>query len=977
MTKSFKDTLNLPKTDFSLRANAKAKEPAMLERWQNEKLYEKAGEKNEENGEIFVLHDGPPFANGHMHMGHALNRILKDIVCKVKRMEGYNVVSIPGWDCHGLPIELKVAADHKEDKRTPEGRVSFKKACREYAQKWIDIQKEELQRLGVVTDWDNPYIMMDPKIEAEVLRVFATFVEKGYIERKGKTIPWCATCQTALATAEIEHKDRFDPSCYILFPFANENAKKIFPKVEIKEVGLLVWTTTPWTIPLNRAVMLHPSASYVLLQGRTDDEAFVVGAELADSICEMMDVTKKVLATVDSKTFEGALVGHPYIDGQEAPIIFSDTVMLTDGTACVHSAPGCGPEDYLIGIKHGLEIFSPLSADGKYTEEIKPAELNGMSILDGQKWSIKKMEEVDRLVFKGKMNHSYPHCWRCHEGLMFRATDQWFCDLTKNNIVDRAVEKCDELTFYPEWGKKRLTGSMKSRSEWCLSRQRHWGIPIPALLCNDCEHPHLTADLIRKVAAGVAEEGVEYWDGLSIAQMKEMGMFGDGLVCEKCGNNDIDTFKKEFDILDVWFGSGVSHDAIKALWKEFKLPADLYLEGSDQHRGWFQSSLLNSMIVHDDTCTRAFLTHGFILDEDAQKMSKSKGNVTNPQELVEKYSADIVRLWVASSDFSGDVIVSQAVFRNVAEVYKKIRNTCRFLISNLYDYDYKKDAISVEDMLAVDQYALSRLQEVIASVRVDYEKHSFTSVFQTINTFCTNDLSSFFLDVAKDRLYIEEADGLMRRSAQTAMYEILDALTKLIAPILSYTAEDIADNYQGEGHPSIHLQDFPVEKCICDRAMKKRKFDAEKMFEVAHRVTTIKDATSEVCMSGCWSILFDLRTAVLKAIEGKRASGEIKHSLESSVTFYLDESKEQVCAVQAFIDYIASGESIERFFKDFFIVSQCKIVDSPAGLQPSQVDWLYVDVQRAEGVKCPRCWQWDTEVDEDGLCRRCHDVVNN
>ncbi|MBU1008203.1 isoleucine--tRNA ligase [Candidatus Dependentiae bacterium] len=961
--KSFKETLNLPKTEFSIRSNAKAKEAEILECWQAEKLYDKAVDKNS-GDKTFTLHDGPPFANGHMHMGHALNRTLKDITCKFKRMSGYKIVSFPGWDCHGLPIELKVL---KELGEAGSDRVLFKKKCREYAQRWIDIQKDEIKRLGVVTDWDRPYITMSPAYEASILKSFAMFVEKGYIERKGKTVPWCASCQTVLATAEIEYQDKKDPSCYILFPLEHERVKQKFPKLFQQNpdlsINLLVWTTTPWTIPLNRAVVLHPTAPYVVLQGKENNQAIVVGEKRADEVCSKAGIEKKILARFSPALLAGVQVNHPYIESLQAPIILDDMVMLEDGTACVHSAPGCGPEDYFLGIKNNLEIFSPLSPDGKYTEDIEPKELEGMLVFDGQIWSIKKMAEVGRLFHKESIKHSYPHCWRCQSPLIFRATDQWFCDLQHDNLVERAIKKSEQLIFIPDWGKTRLTSSMASRTEWCLSRQRQWGVPITALICKKCDHAFLDPDFIRKVAEHVAKEGIEYWDRVTLQELIQAGILPDNFSCTSCGTHDLSDFEKEMDIVDVWFESGVSHTAVGEIYPDLKLPADLYLEGSDQHRGWFQSSLLSSMIMYDETCTKSFVTHAFVVDERGQKMSKSKGNVVSPQDVVTRYSADILRLWVAASDFQDDIIISEKILKNVAEVYRKIRNTCRFMISNLYDFDVTKDMVPVADMLPLDQYALSKLQEITTSVTDAYDKYWFTQVFHLLNKYCTNDLSSFYLDICKDRLYIEKPDGKMRRSAQTAIYHILDSLTHLMAPILSFLSEEVSDFYQQDKHESIHLQSFPEGLDIWGLLQKqKTPVWPHPMLRDGVVSNLSEVVTFAARMTGYWSLLETVRPDLLKAIEIQREKGLIKHSLEARVTVYVDESHEQAK------DFLSLDN---RFFKDFIIVSQFEFADSPDNLEATNLPWLHVRVEHADGVKCPRCWQWDTTDHPDELCRRC------
>lgn len=966
--KSFKETLNLPKTDFSIRANAKTKEPELLERWKKESLYKKAVVKDSKK--TFALHDGPPFANGHMHMGHALNRILKDITCKAKRMDGYKVVSVPGWDCHGLPIEHKVLKEFNLDKKSEDfDRVDFKKKCRAYAQKWIEVQKEEVMRLGVVTNWDHPYITMSPQYEAGIMKSLATFVEKGFVERKEKTVPWCASCQSVLAIAEIEHKDKKDPSCYILFPLKEESSPEL-------EVSLLIWTTTPWTIPLNRAVLLHPKAKYVMLQGKEANQAFIVGEALADKVCEMVSIEKKVLKEFASKDFEGKKVSHPYIDGLEVPIILDDMVLLEDGTACVHCAPGCGPEDYVIGVRNGLEIFSPISSDGSYTEGIQPKELEGMPVSDGQIWSIKKMHGKGKLFHKASMTHSYPHCWRCHSPLIFRATKQWFCNLHKDNLVERAVESAGELSYVPDWGKSRLSSSISSRTEWCLSRQNQWGVPIPALACNACGESHLSAEFIRGVAEEVAKEGIEYWDRVTLGELQEKGILK-SLSCVACGAGDL---CKEMNIVDVWFESGISHTAVQEQHPELPIPADVYLEGSDQHRGWFQSSHLSAMIMYDHSCTKSFVTHGFVLDEKAEKMSKSKGNVVSPQDVIGRYSADILRLWVAGSDFSSDIIISEQILKNTSEVYRKIRNTCRFMISNLYDFDVTRDMVAIEKLPLLDQYALAHLQDVIVSVKKAYDDYWFTQVFHAINRYCTNDLSSFYLDILKDRLYTEKADGHLRRSAQTVMYHILDALTRLLAPVTTFLAEEVSDFYQHDKQDSIHLQEFPEVVDVWG-AVQRALLPAHQSFlKVYVQKGDAGQATFGIKMTGWWNLLEKIRPEFLKAIEDQRAKDLIKHSLEAKVKVFVDDSHEEAKQFLEFVEFVKALDD-KRFFRDFIIVSQFEFVAEKAGLGKDAaafetgLPWLFVSVSHADGHKCPRCWQWEESDHPDGLCDRCDSVV--
>lgn len=955
----FQDTLNLPHTDFPIRAYAATKEPEILARWAEEELSAKAQGINKD-AEPFVMHDGPPYTNGHIHLGHAFNKILKDIVCKSRRMEGKHVPFTPGWDCHGLPIELKVTTELgiEESKIENKGiteeeraaRVAFKKQCRAYAQKWIDIQREEFKELGVLADWNNIYYTMEPAYEASIIEAFADFVEKGYIERKGKTVSWCASCQTVLASAEIEHKERKDPSTYILFPMSNEVSHKIFPfAVETRPelvVNMLIWTTTPWTIPLNRAIALHPTAPYVLLQGRSENEAFIVAKALADKVCEVAGIEKVELAECDATVFKGKHALHPYIEDQKTPIIFDDSVLLTDGTACVHSAPGCGPEDYLLGIKNNLEIFSPLSPDGKYQKGIKPAELEGMSITDGQIWSLRKLKETNTLFHKSSIRHAYPHCWRCRNGLMFRATDQWFCDLQKNSLTDSTLAEIEKMQFIPEWGKARLEAFVSGRSEWCISRQREWGVPIVSLLCKvkDCGWAYLDAGFIRAVAKKVSTEGVEYWDRVTLPELVEDGLLPKDFSCGSCGNSDLSLFGQERDILDVWFDSGVSHHAVLKRYPELTFPADLYLEGSDQHRGWFQSSLLSSMVVNGKAQAKAVMTHGFLVDEKKHKMSKSLGNVVAPQDVIKNFSRDVLRLWVASTDFSGDVVISDKLLKNVAEVYRKIRNTCRFMLSNLYDFDAKKDSVEFGDLLKIDQYILMQLQDLHKGVLEHYQNYHFAGVVQLLNNFCVNNLSSMYLDIAKDRLYVEKADGKLRRSCQTALYHILDSLSRLMAPVLSFLAEEVTDAFDGGKQKSIHLALF-------------------------------SSSTVESTQDNAWSFLEQLRSVVLKAIEGQRQAGMVKHSLEAQLTLYVDFEADGIAPLKAFVDELSACEDKQRFFKDWFIVSQVEFTQAADSLPPTDLPWARVAVAHADGNKCPRCWQW-SPAQEGQLCKRCENSIN-
>ncbi|MCK5633069.1 isoleucine--tRNA ligase, partial [bacterium] len=866
------------------------------------------------------------------------------------------------WDCHGLPIELKVS-----QKFPGLSRVELKKKCRIYAQKWVDIQKEEFKALGVLMDWNHPYLTMNPKYEASILRSFGTFVAGGYIERKNKTVPWCFSCQTVLASAEIEHKERKDPSIYVEFPLSISTAQNIFPKIK-KPISLLIWTTTPWTLPLNRAVTLKPKSEYVILNIK--DKLVIVGKKLADTVCSTMKVTKVVITEFNSDQLINAQVHHPFVVDLKVPIIFDPFVSLQDGTACVHSAPGCGPEDYELGIKNGLEIFSPLGPDGKYTEGIAPKELEGMPIRDGQIWVLRKLIELDKLLHKTSIRHPYPHCWRCANGLMFRATKQWFCDLAKGDLKKKALLACETIQALPPKTINRLKATVESRLEWCLSRQRVWGVPIPALLCNDCETPYISKELIQKVAAKVEQQGIEYWDTVALEELVAKDF--------SCNNCQSTNFRKETDILDVWFDSGVSHQAVLKRREHLGLPADMYIEGKDQHRGWFQSSLLTGLVLEKMAPFKTLITHGFTVDKTGRKMSKSLGNVVAPQEIINKLGTDGLRLWASSIDIQGDAIVSDVLVKNVQEVFRKVRNTCRFLLSNLYDFDIQKDAVDLDALLPIDRYALEQMCRINEEVIDLYKQYDFTAVFHKFADYVTVDLSSFYLDIVKDRLYVEKADGLKRRSTQTVFWYLLDTLTKLIAPILSFNAEQLSDHYQKNKKESVHLQRFADLKPIYEQLARQyasyptsipTKFDAS-----AFENLELKNAF--VRKENMWVTLKEVRSAILKAIELKREKNIIKHPLEAAVTVYFDIKHENVAPLVEFYEQLKhSGQDATDFLKEFLIVSQFTIAQKSEGLEQSEFPGMHVSIERVSGAKCPRCWHWSTNKQEHNLCARCENII--
>ena len=964
---SFKDTLNLPTTDFPIRANAAVEDPKMIERWGSEHIYEKTFFCYK-GSEKFILHDGPPYANGNIHLGTAFNKVRKDMLAKAQRMLGKQVPVQPGWDCHGLPIELNVTKKHPNAK--PQ---ELRKECRAFARHWIDVQREEFKQLAVFMDWEHPYLTMDYSYESSILEAFSVFVKKNYIERKNKTVPWCASCQTVLAISEIEYYDRKDPSIYVTFPLPATAVKEILPELAEKSVSLSVWTTTPWTLPLNRAVLVRPDATYSVLQ--TDKGYLIVGKQLADELCSVLEITKKVVAELDAeKLAAGHKAQHPFVPKLQVPILLDPLVSTEEGTALVHCAPGCGPQDYEFGVRNNLEIFSPISASGHYTKGIVPHELEGMLVADGQIWVLKKLDELGMLLAKKNITHSYPHCWRCRNGLIFRATKQLFCDLSKHNLRDRVLRAIDDIHMLPENSKNRLRAALEGRLEWCLSRQRIWGVPIPALLCDHCDYAYCPHELVRYVAKGVAQHGIEYWDDISITKL-----ISENLICPGCKSSK---WRKEQDTLDVWFGSGVSHYAVLDKNPELAFPADVYLEGKDQHRGWFQSSLLTSMVIEEEACMKSILTHGYTVDERGHKMSKSLGNVVLPHDLAAKIGVDGLRLWASTIDYSSEAILSDVLVRNVQEVHRKIRNTARFLLSNLYDFDIDRDAVGADQMRIIDQYAMQQLFEQSVRILDAYNRYDFTAVFHELANYCSVDLSSFYLDIVKDRLYVEAADGTLRRSAQTTCWYILDTLTRLIAPILSITAEQLSDHYQKNKKESIHLQKFAPLRSVWDISGKQKVVNPVDFIPKTNR-PKVDDVLAEINRipfmmqyHAQWDLLKDLRDALLKAIEQKREVGMIKHPLEARLAIYFDFDKERRELLDAFFKMLEkTGQTPSAFFKEFLIVSQVTIADKPDNLTESSMPGLWVAVEHAAGTKCPRCWQWEKTTHEHGLCERCQRIV--
>lgn len=946
--KTYKHTLNLPQTDFPIRANQKLEDKLIIEKWEKEDLYRKTFDHNK-GKKKFLLADGPPYANGPIHLGAAFNKTLKDIVTKSRRMMGMHVPCTPGWDCHGLPIEIKVIQE-----QPGLNRLDLKKACRAYAENWIAHQMNDFKNLGVLMDWSRPYKTMDFTYEAEVMRCFGQLVQQGFIERKNRTVPWCASCQTVLATAEVEYAERKDPSIYVLFELNQEAKKLIAPTIVTEQIFLIVWTTTPWTLPLNRAVLLNPTATYAIVR-LPGNRYGVVCTDLVEKMFGLMEQKAESIATFDASNIDFTFwkAKNPVLDNYWVPVIKDSSVLLSDGTACVHSAPGAGPEDYEIGLKYKLEIFSPVGPDGVMQSSIEPKELVGKTVEQVQSWVLQKLIEAGLLLHKNSIKHSYPHCWRCRKGLIFRATKQWFCSLTHNGLKEKAIAFVDQMTMVPEGSHNRLKATIAARYEWCLSRQRTWGTPIPAVLCGTCDYVYCTTEFVKLASDLVLQSGIEAWEVLNINDLLPKNF-----CCPLCKGT---AFKKEEDILDVWFDAGLSHTAVYKHNPELDFPLDVYLEGKDQHRGYFQSALLTSVALHEKPCMNTIITHGFTVDAKGRKMSKSLGNGVSPQEVIDKVGVDGLRLWASSIDISGEAVVSDVLLNNIAESYRKIRNTCRFLLSNLYDFSYETDALPLGKLLPIDKYGLYELNKIHTHIIKAYQEYNFTAVFHGLVDYCTTGLSAFYLDIVKDRLYVAQKNGYERRSAQTVCYLILDTLARDMAPILSLLAEQLTDHYQSNKQVSVHLQSFTQHLDTINTLLFANINSDEKM----------NGAFLEQ-YEDMWIRLKKMRSSVLKAIEHLREKGIVKHSLEAKVLLTFNKQSSLLMLFKRFI--LTDVQSVEAFIAEYTIVSQVEILINNATDMLENEDY-FIQAFHADGTKCPRCWQWQVKQHEDALCSRCQNIV--
>jgi len=878
----YSTTVNLPKTDFPMKADLPKREPVMLAQWEKEKVYEQALKRRE--GKVkFVLHDGPPYANGHLHLGHALNKILKDIIVRYKTMAGYYAPYVPGWDCHGLPIELQLMKELKVTDKHKVDRAQFREQAKAFAQKFVDIQREEFKRMGILGDWDHPYLTMAEDYMKAIVETFQQLEAKGYVYRGKKPVYWCTNDETALAEAEVEYENDPGPSIYVAFPLHaapnfNEDSgghgddKKALLWTS-GSVSFVIWTTTPWTLPANRAIAVHPDEDYVLFEEAKSKKKYIIAAKRLESFEKLCGVSGKVLDQMPGHTFKEAFARHPWIEDLYVPVLLANFVMMDTGTGLVHIAPGHGMEDYALGSAHDLEVYSPVDDKGRFTEDVPL--WKGLHVFKANPLIIDFLKEKGALLHTEEITHSYPHCWRCHRPVIFRATEQWFLSIDHEHLRERLLKALDGVTFYPEFGRNRITGMVKNRPDWCLSRQRLWGTEIPS---------------------------------------KET--------------------QKDPDIFDVWFESGVSWAAVLQQRPELRYPADMYLEGSDQHRGWFQTSLIPSVAAEGMAPFKSILTHGFVMDGEGKPMSKSLGNVIAPDEIIKQYGADVLRLWVASSDYGGDVRLSPEILRGLSDSYRKVRNTLRYLLNNLSDFDPCKHAVAYADLEEIDRWALHRLQEEIGDALAAYKGYQFHRVISRLVSFCGAELSSFYLDVSKDRLYCDPPESRSRRAAQTVLSQTVDALVRLLAPVLSFTADEV---WRALGHhENVAITDLPsVETSYMDK-------------ELANRYTQF----------------FRIRESLLLEIEKARAAGEIKAPREVDATIVLrdkvDANNLQRSGLKLAVDMGVSMLGIT--------------------LDPSIASPWTVKVKKAPGAKCARCWIYKMDVGADkawpDICERCANAVD-
>jgi len=913
-----------------MKANLIKREPEQIEMWEKYRLYDKI--RNVSQGrELFILHDGPPYANGNIHIGTALNKILKDVIVRSRQMSGFDAVYVPGWDCHGLPVEHNVDKElgSKKEEIT---QAEFRSECRSYAEKYIDIQREEFKRLGVMGDWEDPYLTMNYRYEAVIARECGKFALDGSLFRSKKPIYWCNTCKTALAEAEIEYQDESTPSIFVKFPFIDDLSKEI-PVLAEKKVFIVIWTTTPWTIPANLAVALHPDFTYAAVD-TGNNEVFILAKDLVETCMKTFGISDfSILTEFEAGLLERKRCINPLYE-RESLIILGLHVTLDAGTGCVHTAPGHGREDYEVGLQYGLDVYSPVDDNGCFTQDVEF--FKGKFVFDANKEINVKLDEIGSLLVEEQIKHSYPHCWRCKKPVIFRATPQWFISMEKTGLRKKALDEIDRVKWIPHWGKERIYGMIENRPDWCVSRQRAWGVPIAVFYCENCETPIINQEIIDHVYSLFKEHGADIWFEKEINDILPVDM-----KCQNCGNKK---FIKETDILDVWFDSGVSHAAVLEERSNLRWPADLYLEGSDQHRGWFHSSLLEAVGTRDHAPYKSVLTHGFVVDADGKKMSKSVGNIVAPKEVIDRYGAEILRLWVSASDYRDDIRISENILKQLSDAYRRIRNTCRFMLGNLFDYDFEKNSVSYESMFDIDKFALHRLQEIIEKTRRAYDNYDFHVIYHTLHNYCALDLSAFYLDILKDRLYTSPPESSARRSAQTVLNIILDSIVRIMAPVLSFTSEEIWNFMPGykEKETSIHLASLP----------------------------DVKEEWKDSNLAKKWHRILEVRGEVTKALEKARVDKLIGHPLDASITISANEDLYN--GLYLYVDDLRS----------IFITSEASLVKDesiPDAYESDEIEGLSILVRPATDDKCERCWIHDTSVgtnsEQPTICNRCRDAL--
>ncbi|MCX7941298.1 MAG: isoleucine--tRNA ligase [Endomicrobia bacterium] len=930
----YSKTVNLPNTNFSMKANLVQKEPRFVKFWQENKIYEKLLEKNQKH-KVFILHDGPPYANGKIHIGHALNKILKDIVVKYKLMNGYFSPFIPGWDCHGLPIEYQLFKELKISKeQIPQ--VEFRKKAKEYAQKYVEIQKEEFIRLGVFGDWNNPYLTMSPNYERNIINTFSSLVKEGYIVRRKKPVYWCIDCETSLAEAEVEYEEKTSDSIYVKFPVVKvKNDFNIY--VPLDKLYILIWTTTPWTLPANLALAVKPDSKYVIV--KYNDEYLILMENRLQHLKEIFKTDFQILQNFYGREIvsdikeETTLCKHPFIERISYCLPY-ENVSEEEGTGVVHIAPGHGEEDYYLGVKYDLPIYSPVDAKGRFDDidlkQIGP-KIYGYNVFDANKIIIDYLNQKNLLLYADKVQHSYPHCWRCKNPVIFRATEQWFLSIDHKDLRNKLLEEIKKVTWVPEIGKNRISSMVSLRPDWCLSRQRYWGVPIPAVYCSSCGEVHLTEEILEIVENIFSKEGSDSWFIRDITDFLPAGF-----KCKKCGNN---TFKKETDILDVWYDSAVSYKTLYTTHKfvDFINPENImYLEGSDQHRGWFQVSLIVSTAVNTTAPYGIVLTHGFVVDGEGRKMSKSLGNVILPQEIIQHHGAEILRLWSASADYSLDVRISQEIINRLIETYRKIRNTIRYILGNLSDFDISNQSTEFD---LLDRYILSRLNSIVEDVVVAYEEYKFYKVVNIVNNFFIKELSSFYFDILKDKLYTYKRTSQARIASQTVLYKIFEVLVPLLAPILSFTME--------EAWQEARSQSLVSEESVF----------FVNLANIKQKIKDFKNLTLEKEMEQ----MILIRDSVNIKLEDLRKQNIIGSSLEAEVRIKVYD-----------VNFWNIIQKFTHLLQQIFIVSKVNIELSED--KNKQVPFE-LEVQKFDGKKCPRCWVYFEQLSEYGICYKCKDAL--